>query len=264
MPNDEMILIIDDEELLRESISLLLQKAGYHTATASSGEKGLEYLKESRADLVLLDLRLENENGLDFIQPIRALSPTLPILILTANASIDSAIESVRKGARDYILKPVNPTELLERVEAVLCETQKEKRRQDIIDNIQELVSELNSSGSQTEESAAKAAQPARENTLTTGFIRVDLDTKAVLVRGERIKLSPTAFQYLVVLMRYWPDAVPVINLVRDAQGYDVNTNEARDLARWRIHEIRKSLESEGIDSSIIQTIRGTGYRLVL
>ncbi|RPI87235.1 MAG: DNA-binding response regulator [Chloroflexi bacterium] len=262
---NEIILIIDDEELLQESISLVLQKAGYRSASVNSGTEGLAFLQENYADLVLLDLKLEDENGLDFIQPIQSLVPGIPILILTANASLDSAIESVRKGARDYIPKPFKPSELIERVEAVLCEVQKEKRRQDIIVNIQELVSELDPGVIPNNEELSKGSGALpRENILTTGFIRVDLDTKAVLIRGERVKLSPTAFQYLVVLMRSWPNPVPVIDLVHEAQGYEVNINEARDLARWRIHEIRKSLASEGIDDSIIQTIRGLGYSLVM
>lgn len=264
MPN-ELILIIDDEELLQESISLVLQKAGYRTVPAISGTEGLACLQKNHADLVLLDLKLEDENGLDFIQPIHSLVPGIPILILTANASLDSAIDSVRKGARDYIQKPFKPAELIERVGAVLCEVQKEKRRQDIIENIQELVSELDPGLVQNNgEFSKNVSLPPRENILTTGFIRVDLDTKAVTVRGVRVKFSPTAFQYLVTLMRSWPNPVTVIDLVHEAQGYDVNMNEARDLARWRIHEIRKSFVSKGLDGEIIQTIRGLGYRLVL
>ena len=103
------ILIVDDEENLRLTLSRILNKAGYNITTASSGEEALNLTQAGAFELAFIDLLMPGMGGLALLKEFRKLYPEMPVLILTANATLDSAIEAVRQGARDYLLKPADP-----------------------------------------------------------------------------------------------------------------------------------------------------------
>lgn len=107
------ILIIDDEEILREVLTKLLQDEGYGCETAASGEEGLEKLREGFFDLVLLDLMMPGIGGLRTLDEIRRMDPTLTVVILTAYASLEAAVQATRAGAFDFLSKPFKNEELL-------------------------------------------------------------------------------------------------------------------------------------------------------
>lgn len=100
------VQIIDDDDQLRASFHKLLTEEGYQVSGAASGEAGLELLEERVPDLVILDMRLPGMNGLDTFRAIHALEPKLPVIMMTAYGSTDTAIEAIKLGAFDYILKP--------------------------------------------------------------------------------------------------------------------------------------------------------------
>src|SRR4030043_1348064 len=115
------ILIIDDEANLRRSLGLILQRAGYSVITAANAGEALQLLQTGSYDLAFLDLRLPDINGIELLPQIKELYPEMPVLILTAHATLDSAIEAVRRGARDYLIKPIDPPQILERVSGELA-----------------------------------------------------------------------------------------------------------------------------------------------
>jgi len=138
------ILIIDDEPNLRRSLGLILQRAGYSVVTAANAGEALQLLQTGSYDLAFLDLKLPDINGIELLPQIKELYPEMPVLILTAHATLDTAIEAVRLGARDYLLKPIDPDAILNRVESVLKE-HKPKRRREITNQLQNLLAELQS-----------------------------------------------------------------------------------------------------------------------
>ena len=106
------ILIVDDELILRESLAGWLQRDGHTVDTASSGEAALEKLKEARFDIMLVDIKMEGISGLDVLQHVKENDPDVAIVMITAYGSIPTAIEAMKNGAYDYMLKPFDPTEL--------------------------------------------------------------------------------------------------------------------------------------------------------
>ncbi|MEZ4528933.1 MAG: response regulator [Desulfobacterales bacterium] len=107
------ILIIDDDDQLRKSFVRLLSEEEYEVRSAASGESGLEQIKESVPDLVILDMRLPGMNGMETFAAIHKMEPRLPVIIMTAFGTTETAIEATKQGAFDYILKPFDIPEML-------------------------------------------------------------------------------------------------------------------------------------------------------
>src|ERR1051325_2681647 len=108
-----MVLIIDDEEEIRESIEMLLNSEGLSTDTAASGEEGLKKIEENLYDAVLLDLMLPGRSGMDVQQEIRRIDPTLPVIIITAIGALETAVTAIKDGSFDYVTKPWNNEKLV-------------------------------------------------------------------------------------------------------------------------------------------------------
>jgi len=111
MPNT--IYIIDDDDQLRKSFHKLLTEEGYQIESAASGEAGLKLIRQTIPDVVILDIRLPGMNGLETFQAIHALEPKLPVIIMTAYGTTETAIEATKMGAFDYILKPFEIPDML-------------------------------------------------------------------------------------------------------------------------------------------------------
>ncbi len=110
------ILIIDDEDLFREDLASLLREEGYSCRTAATGEEGLQAAEKEEPDVVLCDLSMPGIDGVAVIDQLAITNPDVPVLLVTAHGSLDNAIEAFRKGAADYLLKPLQHDELLVKV----------------------------------------------------------------------------------------------------------------------------------------------------
>jgi len=117
----EKILIVDDEELIRESLSFFLTKEGYKVSDAANGRIALDLVREESFDLVLTDLEMPEMKGIELLENIGRTTPETLVVIITAYGSIDTAIAALRKGAVDYVLKPVEFDELLLKVKRLLA-----------------------------------------------------------------------------------------------------------------------------------------------
>jgi len=106
------ILVIDDEEVVRDSCSQVLIKEGYQTETAGDGETGLRKIREVKPDLVLVDLKMPGVCGMEVLKKIRDIDPDIIAVVITGFATIDSAVESMKEGAYDFLPKPFTPDEL--------------------------------------------------------------------------------------------------------------------------------------------------------
>ena len=126
-----VVLIIDDEEEIRESIELLLNSEGLSTDTAANGEQGLKKIEENSYDAVLLDLMLPGKSGMEVQKEIKLIDPTLPVIIITAIGAVETAVTATKEGSFDYITKPWNNEKL------VVIATNAIKQRQLLSENMQ-------------------------------------------------------------------------------------------------------------------------------
>lgn len=267
MTPQNTILVVDDEKPLRLSLSLILQKEHYRVETVASAEEALDCLQQNDYDLMFLDLNLPGMSGVDLLVRVHKLFPHIPVLILTAYAALESAIQAVRLGARDYLIKPVEPAAILARVAEILDEREQPARKKEIVGQIQGLLAELQKiegvGATPTHTLAAlPPADPARF--LKKGSFELDLHARHAMVNGQYFPVTGPYFDYLSTLLRHAPKAVTYTTLVKESQGYEVAMAEARDLARWRIHELRQLIEKDPEQPQYIITVRGIGYRLAI
>jgi DNA-binding response OmpR family regulator len=260
------ILVVDDEPSLRHTLSLILQQNGYVVTCASDGKEAMHALVAGPFDLVLLDIKLPDISGMTLLPEIRKLYAEMPVLILTGHATVDTAMESVRHGARDYLVKPVETYSLMNRVKEILSEKSQSQKRRELVEQIQNLLAELNEiDGTLTSPDGLLTSVAPSDPTriLRKGSLTLDLHTRTVFCGNETITLPPSRFDYLVTLVRHSPNPVTYETLVMESQGYQVTLIEAREIARWQVHELRKAIEAQPDNPKLIITIRNVGYRLV-
>jgi DNA-binding response OmpR family regulator len=267
MNQQNSILIVDDEDRLRRSLSLVLQKERYRVDTAANAAEALDRLKSQDYDLMFLDLSLPGMSGIDLLIEIHRQFPYMAVLILTAHAALESAIQAVRLGARDYLIKPVEPELIVTRVAEILAEREQPLRKKEIVSQIQALLAELQKiEGDEITPTSALAALPTADPArfLKKGNFELDLHARHATLNGRYLPVTGISFDYLSILLSHAPRTVSYKALVKEAQGYEMTNAEARDLARWRIHELRKLIERDPQQPEYILTVRGLGYRLAV
>jgi len=260
------ILIIDDEASLRQTLARILQRAGFEVTTAANGKEGLSLLSQQLFDLVYLDIRMPDMSGLDVLKAIQTKFPVLPVVLFTAQPDLNSAVEALRRGATDYLLKPLKPETVINRTQAILANQQKERRKREIQRQVAALQAELKSlEGDESAEASSSSQQPIdlEDRFLRRGTLTLDLHTRRVTMKDRVINLPPTSFDYLLVLARHTPNVVDYQTLVSEAQGYHADAREAQQLTKWHIHHIRQAIELDVRDPVHVINVRGSGYRLV-
>lgn len=259
------ILIIDDEAALRKTLARILQQAGFDVTTAETAEQGLDFLKTTKFDLVFTDLRMPGMQGLDALKHIHAKDPGLPVVLFTAQPDVNSAVEGLRFGAIDYLVKPLKPEVIIERTRTILARQQREKRKREILSQIDALQNELKLlDAGQEDYNMSVGSTPETGRYLKRGEIMLDLHARRITVgEEETINLPPTSFDYLLVLARHAPNVVEYQTLVAEAQGYQADQREAQELTKWHIHQLRQAFDKDAQNPRYIINVRGKGYRLV-
>ena len=224
------MLIVEDEEGLAESVRYALESEGFEVMTAGTGLDGLEAVRSSRPDLVVLDLMLPEMSGLDVCRQIRS-SSDVPIIMLTAKDSEADTVSGLELGADDYMTKPFSMRELIARVRAHL-------RR------------------------ATKSGVLAGANEILRGGpIEVDIDAHVVRVGGEVVELRPKEFDLLESLMRRKNRLSARHVLIDEVWGPsyfgDTKTLDVH------IKRLRQKLEVDSSNPVHIVTMRGLGYKFV-
>ncbi|MEW6684903.1 MAG: response regulator [Candidatus Edwardsbacteria bacterium] len=126
---DSFILIVDDDSRFRKILEFTLKESGYHPSSAENGIKALELMKEKHYDLILADLKMPGMNGIEFLQRVKEINPNIEVVMITAYASISSALEAMKLGAYDYITKPFKREEILPVIERALEKIRLERER---------------------------------------------------------------------------------------------------------------------------------------
>ncbi|MDJ0897936.1 MAG: response regulator transcription factor [Xenococcus sp. MO_188.B8] len=228
------ILLVEDEELIREMVTIALEEEGYEVKTTSNGRTALNLLQNSNSefnpDLIVLDLMLPEVNGLDICRLLRYQGNIIPILVISAKTSETDRVLGLEVGADDYLTKPFSMRELVARCRALL-------RRQRYSEQSLE---------SQT------PVQKYRDINLFTQECRV-------VVRGNEVNLSPKEFRLLELFMSYPRRVWSREKLIDQVWGSDfLGDNKTVDVhIRW----LREKLEVDPSNPEYIITVRGFGYR---
>jgi DNA-binding response OmpR family regulator len=226
------ILLVDDDALLRRSLVLNLEDAGYRASASGTAEEALELAERDRPDLVLLDIGLPGMDGLDALRHFQS-RIKVPVIFLTARRRELDEVLGLELGADDYITKPFDKDVLLARIKAVL-------RR---------------SAGSE------RAAPPkGGGDSLAVGDLVIDIGAHSVTVAGQPVELTPLEFDLLQVLAENTGRVLSVDDLLDRVWGEEYVGQP--QVVYVHIHWLRERLEKDPHNPRRIVTVRGVGYKL--
>lgn len=219
------ILVVEDEESVREGLLEALSDSGYEAYGAESGEEAMERLKTGSWSLCVLDVKLPGQSGFDVCEKLREESRT-PVLFLTAFSEEANVVRGLELGGDDYVTKPFRLKELLSRVQALL-------RRSEFSGNDRQY--------------------------WRSGDFQLNLKNRKLEQKGEELFLTPKESQMVYLFMGAWPEAVTREELVRtvwDKGGQFIEDNTVR----VHVSRLREKLGSFG-GQPYLETVRGVGYR---
>ena len=224
------ILVVEDEEALAIGIRDALEHAGYRVDVAHDGDTALEVASETGSpfDLIVLDLMLPGQSGLDVLRALRAQKHSVRVVVLSALADEEDLVKGLEAGADDYMKKPFSPRELLARVEAQFRRAQLDSAPPEMLE--------------------------------LPGDIKVDLARLEVHRDGETIPLTPREGDILSYLIQHHDRVVTREDLLLDVWHYQSANVETRTVD-IHIVGLRRKVEPEPAKPQLIQTVRGKGYR---
>ena len=223
------ILVVDDEPRMRRFVQMNLDLEGYEVMEAENGLRALERVRDDLPDLVVLDVMMPDLDGFETLERIREIS-SVPVIMLTAKGDEDDRIRGLDLGADDYIAKPFSPRELSSRIRAVLRRVEPMK-------------------------------QGAEEPLVIDEDLAIDFPHRAVIVRGETIKLRPTEYRLLLHLVENAGWIVPQETLLSKVWGPEYRDDN--QLLRLYITYLRKKIEPDPAHPKYILTERGVGYQFM-
>jgi DNA-binding response OmpR family regulator len=222
----QTILVIDDDESLRDTIGLMLEKEGFRPILAADGKTGLQEALTAKPSLILVDLRMPVLNGVDVCKRVRAAGMRTPIIVLSAIGEELDKVLLLEIGADDYVVKPFGTRELLARIRAVLRRT-----------------------------------TPEAEHVLSFADVEVDLDRRIVRRAGEEVKMTRAEFNLLTFFLQNPDRALTRDVILNSVWGYDSFPNTRTVDAH--VVRLRQKLEPESEAPRHFVTLHGVGYRFI-
>lgn len=274
-PENALVLVVDDEKAIRYSVSRTLQKAGYEVIEASSGEEALTLLAEHPAEVVLTDIRMpEGLDGVELLRRIKAVDTDIVVILMTAYPHLSSAVEALRLGAHDYLIKPSSGQDIRMSVARGVERARNLRRRRELLDVIRNNLAELSKSADDKMNGgivvSSEALSRSRdlsvdlspEGVMTLGPLTIFLGRYKISIDDQSIELTPTEFDLLLYLAAHRGRVVSCHELVREVRGYGVDEAEAREVIRPHVSNLRRKLKECGDYEDLIINVRGIGYRL--
>lgn len=216
------LLLVEDDKILSKLVKKQLNKAGYEVDIAPDGELAEISATTRQYDLMILDLNLPKKNGLEVLESLRKAGYSIPVLILTAKDKAEDRVKGLRLGADDYLGKPFDSAELLERIQAIL-------RR----------------SGTE------------RNSLLQAGDVILDLVKRTVTREGKNIRLTPKEFDLLAFFIRNKNQIVTRRRLAEQVWGYTFDTGT--NVVDVYVGYLRENIDKD-FRKKLIQTVRGEGF----
>jgi two-component system, OmpR family, alkaline phosphatase synthesis response regulator PhoP len=221
------ILMVEDEEALRMTLTDRLRNEGYEVDLAADGNQGFDKATQSAFDLVLLDVMLPRKSGFDVCREIRAAGMAVPILMLTAKGQTVDKVTGLKIGADDYVTKPFDSSELVARIEALLRRT--------------------------------RVYAPAHPTVHEIGDLRIDVSGTTVSRNGKNIALSAREFQLLRYLLEHRGTTMSRGDILKDVWGYSANTfTRTVDV---HVASLRQKIENDPKQPERVLTVPGLGYK---
>jgi DNA-binding response OmpR family regulator len=222
----QTILVIDDDESLRDTVAVMLEQEGYRVVLAADGKSGYEKALTLKPDLLVVDLRLPGMSGVEICKHLRAAQVQTPIVILSAVGDEVDKVLLLEIGADDYVVKPFGRRELLARIRAVL-----------------------------------RRSSPEAHAVLRFGDTEVDLERRVVLRNRQEVKMTPAEYNLLVYFLQN-PDRPLTRDMILNAVwGYESFPNTRTVDAH--VVKLRQKLEPDAAAPRHFLTVHGVGYRFL-
>jgi len=225
------ILIVDDDDEIRELLEFDVAQSGYFVDVAKDGLEGLDKALNNTYDLILLDVMMPKMNGFDVCKTIRQAKLAIPILMLTAKGTIYDKTEGFDCGADDYLVKPFDIQEVLLRIRVLL-------RRNQVSEDYNALSDEITK----------------------VGDIQILPDTLEAIIINKKVKLTPTEFEILYCLMQHFNNPVTLATLLDEVWGYD--SDEDVRMLRVHVGGLRNKIETDTKKPKYLHTVTNVGYKL--
>ena len=226
------VLVVEDDEQIRDGIEIYLKSQGYEVSKAADGIEGLEILKEKEVHLAIIDVMMPRMDGIHMVMRLRK-QYDFPVIMLSAKSEEVDKIMGLNMGADDYVTKPFQPLELLARVNSHL------RRYKRFL--------EMTGQG---------AAEP--ENVYRIGGIELNEDTKEVFVDGDIVKMTPMEFKILALLMRN-PGRVFSAEEIYERVWNERAINT--DTVMVHVRKIREKIEYNPKEPKYLKVVWGIGYK---
>ncbi|MEY4263257.1 MAG: hypothetical protein RLY88_965 [Actinomycetota bacterium] len=217
------ILVIDDDNALREMVGIVLEAEGFEVSYHDAGSGAIEVFKSTAPDLVLLDVMLPGKDGIAVCGEIRAVSGT-PIIMLTAKTESDDVVRGLEAGADDYVVKPFDPVVLIARIKARL-----------------------------------RPLAAASEEKVQIGPLTLDIVGHEVRRGGDRLQLTPLEFNLLLTLALKPKQVFTREMLLETVWGYHYKADTR--LVNVHVQRLRSKIEEDPDNPKIVTTVRGIGYK---
>ncbi|MBZ5583820.1 MAG: response regulator transcription factor [Acidobacteriia bacterium] len=222
----QSILVIDDDDSLRDTVALMLENEGYRAVTAAEGRTGFEQALTLRPDLVMVDLRLPGMSGVEICKQLRASNVSTPIIVLSALGDEIDKVLLLEIGADDYVVKPFGARELAARVRAVLRRTSAESCK-----------------------------------VVHVGQVEVDIERRIVKRGAEEVKFTPAEYNLLTFFIQHPDRPLTRDMILNQVWGYSFMSNTRTVDAH--VLKLRQKLEIDPNVPRHILTVHGVGYRFL-
>lgn len=222
------VLVVDDEKMIVKGLRFSLMQEGYEVECAYDGEEAVNMIRDTRFDIVLLDVMLPKLSGFEVLQQVREFSD-VPIIMLTARGDDMDKILGLDYGADDYVTKPFNPLEVKGRIKAIIRRT-----------------------------SRSRSTETGSEKLIEVGDLRMDLDNQRVTLSGKEINLTSKEFELLELLATHAGKVYSRATLLQMVWGKDY-PGDVRTVD-VHIRRLREKIEHNASEPRYVQTKWGVGY----
>ncbi|ELX9420092.1 response regulator transcription factor [Staphylococcus pseudintermedius] len=228
----QRVLVVDDEQSIVTLLKYNLEQSGYVVEVAQDGEEALQKEKETKPDLIVLDVMLPKKDGIEVCKTIRSDKNQVPILMLTAKDDEFDRVLGLELGADDYMTKPFSPREVVARVKAIL-------RRSSLVNYVQ---------------------KEEEDEDIVIGSIRIRPDFFEVYRNDELLELTPKEFELLLYLVERQGRVITREHMLNSVWNYEF-AGDSR-IVDVHISHLRDKLEENPKQPQFIKTVRGLGYKL--